>query len=212
MNANEQRIASRQNILKVMDKTFVMVPAKLLRDVAEGKISSGAFQVYCYVLFRRGTKDKFWGSVKDICWGTGFEEAQVSRHLKQLVKAGHVRRVKRVSRTWITHCLTWVDDHKIIYRGKAVDCTSVDAAMDGNTERKALTSDGERTAHDCREVQSGQSANDNEVSEAMRLFEKEVCGQQAKSDQLRRELGISRPRPSTGRFHPLYYSKVSDHY
>jgi len=211
MNVNERRIESRENILKVMDKTFVMIPTKLLRDVAERKISSSAFQVYCYVLFRRGTKDKFWGSVKDICWGTGFEEAQVSRLLKQLVEAGHVRRVKRVARTWDTYCLTRVDDHKIIYRGKAVDCALKDAAMDGDTERKALASDREGAAHDCGEDQSGQSANDNEISEAMCLFEEEICRQQAKSDKLRREL-LGPSRRSSGRFYPGYHSNISDHY
>jgi hypothetical protein len=163
-----------------MDKTFVMVPAKLLRDVAEAKISSSAFQVYCYVLFRRGTKDKFWGSVKDICWGTGFEEAQVSRLLKQLVEAGHIRRVKHVGRSWDTHCLTCVDDHKVIYRGRPVDCILMDAATDVDTGTKAFASNGQKIPH--RKVQSKQTARDDEISEAVRLFEKEVCRQQAQSD------------------------------
>jgi hypothetical protein len=135
----------------------------------------------------------------------------VSRLLKQLVEAGHVRRVKRVARTWDTYCLTRVDDHKIIYRGKAVECALKDAAINENTQRKALGSDRERTAHDCREVQSRESANDNEISEAVCLFEEEICRQQAKSDQLRREL-LGPPRRSSGRFYPGYHSNISDHY
>jgi len=210
MNENERRVETRENILRVMEKTFVMVPAKLLHDVAERKITSSAFQLYCYLLFRRGRKDKFWGSIKEICWGTGFSEAQVSRLLKKLETRGHIKRAKRVSATWLTYCLTYVDESKIVYRGKPVHPSSMDAATDGNSARKTLASDGKRT--EFPEVQSGKCASNDEVSEAVRLFDEEVCRQQAKVDQLRRELGIHTPSPSAGRLSKLYYSKVSNHY
>jgi predicted DNA-binding transcriptional regulator len=203
MNVNERRIESRENILKVMDKTFVMVPAKLLRDVAEGKISSSAFQVYCYVLFREGIKGKYWGSIQDICWGTGLSSAQVSRCLKQLIERGHIAREKRIGTTWITYCLTRVDGHKIIFRGKS---GFGGAPLDRDIAVKTATSDDQHGSREFRKP-----TTDDEVSETVRLFEKELCCQQSKADQLRRELLGNQPR-SNGRIYKEYYSSISNHY
>src|SRR5437763_1495002 len=100
MSTNEEREEKRQNILKVMEESFVMIPAKLLQDVSERKITRSAFCLYCYVLFRQGEKEKYWGSIKDMCWGTGLSSSQISRLLRKLEVRGHIKRSRRVGSTW----------------------------------------------------------------------------------------------------------------
>src|SRR5205807_1901234 len=64
-----------------------------------------------------GKNPNYWGSIKDICWGTGISPAQVSRLLKQLELRGHIKRSKRVGATWLTYCLTHVNGRQIYFRG-----------------------------------------------------------------------------------------------
>src|SRR5438093_2496521 len=142
MNADGQRTEKRRNVRQVMAKTFVMVPAQLLSDVADKKITGSAFALYCYLLFRQGKKKQYWGSIEDICWGTGVSSAQVSRLLKQLVARNHISRVKRIGATWITYCLTRVEDGgKIVFRGGLIGDPFIDATMGRNSKNKPIASD-----------------------------------------------------------------------
>src|SRR5438876_8013876 len=120
MITNDGREEKRQNMLNVMEKSFVRIPAKLMREVVEGKITTTAHFLYCYLLYRQGRNPKYWGGVEDICWGTGISSAQISRLLKQLELRGHIKRGKRVGRTWLTYCLTHVDGGKIYFRGQVI--------------------------------------------------------------------------------------------
>jgi hypothetical protein len=61
MDVDKQREERRAKVLEVMQKTYIQVPAKLLRDVGEGKITSSAYFLCCYLLFRQGGNAKYWG-------------------------------------------------------------------------------------------------------------------------------------------------------
>jgi DNA-binding MarR family transcriptional regulator len=135
MNANEQRIEKRQNILNVMAESFVMVPAKLLCEVAEKKISRSAFVLYCYLLFRQGKNQNYWGGIEDMCWGTGLSPAQVSRLLKRLELRGHIKRGKRVATTSRTYCLTRVNGRRTVWRDGLISDTPIDLTS-GRKSRK----------------------------------------------------------------------------
>jgi predicted DNA-binding transcriptional regulator len=192
MSANEQRVEKRENIVKVMEESFVMVPAKLLRDVAERKITSSGFHVYCYLLFRQGKNEKYWGSIEDICWGTRFSSAQVSRLLKQLEKRGHIKRAKRVGATWLTYCLTRVDDREIIFCGKSMGGSFINSTIDRNTKSKKSCLNGKQTLRAFAEIHSGKPASENDIDEASRLFKETIpsdgTSEDARLDKLEREI------------------------
>jgi hypothetical protein len=185
MNTNQERIEKRQNILKVMEESFVMIPAKLMRDVAEGRITTGAYFLYCYLLFRQGEKANYWGSVKDICWGTGFSPAQISRLLKQLKLCGHIERSKRMGETWLTYCVTRVKGRRIYFPDRSAADTFKDSRLAGESKKKPteMVQDDGQTSSSSQESHSAKKATGDvkEENPLRRCLEIEVTKAKAQS-------------------------------
>src|SRR5439155_11929643 len=105
-----------------INTAFVMLPTQLLADVAAKRLSAGAYALYAFLIFWQGTNGKLWWGIPSIAEATGFSEATVKRYIKELVKAGHISRIKRMGANWHTVCRTYVDKTSTVFvAGKPVN-------------------------------------------------------------------------------------------
>jgi len=85
---------------------FTQVPNSLMADVRNKKITAQEHTLYVYLLSRQGKNNCLWHSIETIADDTGYSVPQVSRMLKNLEGAGHIRRKRRSHNSTITECLT----------------------------------------------------------------------------------------------------------
>jgi hypothetical protein len=90
----------------------------LFLDHQDGKIKYSDVCVYCYLLAKQGANDKLWWGIDHLKLLTGIDESCLKRAFKRLIKAGHIKRVKRGDKQPSdTICLTRVDGRDPIIKG-----------------------------------------------------------------------------------------------
>ncbi len=85
---------------------YTRVPNSLMAEVRDGVITAQEHTVYVYLLSRQGNNNNLWASIETIAGDTGYSVPQISRMLKNLEGAGHIRRKRRSHNSTITECLT----------------------------------------------------------------------------------------------------------
>ena len=71
---------------------YTQVPNSLMLDVKNKVITAQEHTLYVYLLSRQGKNQNLWASIETIADDTGYSVPQVSRMLKNLEGAGHIRR------------------------------------------------------------------------------------------------------------------------
>jgi len=115
MNTNES--SARADKGGHIYTAFVMLPTQLLADFAAKRLSAGAYALYAFLVFWQGTNGKLWWGIPSIAEATGLSEGTVKRYIKELVKAGHISRIKRMGANWHTVCRTYVDKTRTVFVG-----------------------------------------------------------------------------------------------
>src|SRR6266853_4351434 len=119
MNTNESSGPADSGGL--INTAFVMLPTKLLADVAAKKISEASFFLYAFMNFLQGKNKQHWYGIPSLAEKTGFSQGKVKRCMKELVQIVHVARIKRMGANWLTRCLTRVEpDGTVLVHGENV--------------------------------------------------------------------------------------------
>lgn len=103
--SNDKSVKSNDHI----KTAFVMLPTQLLADVAAKRISEPAYVLYSFLKFWEGTNDHLWYGEAAMAEQTGFSKDKVKRLIRKLLKTGHIARSKRMGKSSLTKCRTYVD-------------------------------------------------------------------------------------------------------
>src|SRR5438445_5280384 len=98
-----------------INTAFVMLPTKLLADVATKRISEAAYTLYAFLKFWEGQNDHLWYGISTMAERTGFSQGKVKRLIKELLASGHIARRKKMGANWHTKCLTYVDKTSAVF-------------------------------------------------------------------------------------------------